>query len=270
MPIGKAKAKPKGKAALIKWKAAKAAAKAAKLAAAAGAPTALAPGEAGAAGAEGECSVLAVVPAKAKFKGSALRAKLLEEIGDQPLDEALGEWKDVMATADAQIAEAKALVDAQGKQEEEAKKEFDEAKAAVAAFIEQEAVAAKSFRESKDKKNEAHGKVDEKRKDLLEAQKRLAMLEVMHIQAGKMKLLEERRKAANEAAEAAKRNLVEQRQKEKEALEATRKALEAARNMAKGGGKAKRVAGGVEPSPKKPATESDTVPGTLKDGADID
>merc|ERR1712151_757960 len=100
----------------------------------------------------------------------------------------------------------------------------------------------------------------------MEAQKKVAMLEVMAVNQRRMAELEERRRAASEAAEAAKRHLQEQRQKEKEALEATRRALEEAR-AAKGGGKGrgKRGAEGAADatSPKRPAVQ-------LVDGEDIE
>eukprot|EP00408_Alexandrium_pacificum_P010171 CAMPEP_0171234214 /NCGR_PEP_ID=MMETSP0790-20130122/41316_1 /TAXON_ID=2925 /ORGANISM="Alexandrium catenella, Strain OF101" /LENGTH=86 /DNA_ID=CAMNT_0011700489 /DNA_START=1 /DNA_END=261 /DNA_ORIENTATION=+ len=53
----------------------------------------------------------------------------------------------------------------------------------------------------------------------------------MAVNKKKMQELEEKRKAASDAAEAAKRTLLEHRQKEKTAMEATRKALEEAKAL---------------------------------------
>merc|ERR1719254_451268 len=99
--------------------------------------------------------------------------------------------------------------------------------------MEKETEAARAFRAVKEEQDASAGKVAEARNKLLESQKKVAMLEVMAVNARKMKELEEKRKAATAAAEAAKRNLLEQRQREKDALEATRKALEEARQKAK-------------------------------------
>merc|ERR1719411_1477311 len=96
------------------------------------------------------------------------------------------------------------------------------------------------------------------RKELLEQQKQIAMLEVHAVTFAKMKELEDRRKAATEAAEAAKRNLAEQRLKEKEALEATRKALAESRALTKGVKGTKRTSeGGGEGPPDKKAAAAD-------------
>merc|ERR1712217_881310 len=114
-------------------------------------------------------------------------------------------------------------------------------------------------------------RVETLRRDLMEAQKKVALLEIHAMNARKMQELEARRKAAADAAEQAKKFLAE-RQKEKEALEATRKALEEARAL-KGGGKGRKTpAPAGEPSPKKQAlsTEADTVPATLVAAEDIE
>merc|ERR1719230_1341945 len=112
-------------------------------------------------------------------------------------------------------------------------------------MIQKEEEAAKAYKVVKDEKDGSATKVNTARTKLLEAQKKVAMLEVMAVNQRRQKELEEMRKAATAAAEAAKRNLAEQRKREKDALEATRKALEEARQKvrdAKGLGN-KRAAG---------------------------
>merc|ERR1719277_879911 len=131
-------------------------------------------------------------------------------------------------------------------------------------MIEKEQEAAKAYKDVKDESTSSVNKVAEARNKLLESQKKVAMLEVMAVNARKMKELEEKRKAATAAAEAAKRNLLEQRQREKDALEATRKALEEARQKAK---EAKGIGRGAA---KRATGEADTVPATLPDGEDIE
>merc|ERR1719277_2667198 len=100
-------------------------------------------------------------------------------------------------------------------------------------MIEKEQEAAKAYKDVKDESTSSVNKVAEARNKLLEAQKKVAMLEVMAVNARRMKELEEKRRAATLAAEQAKRQVVEQRQREKDALEATRRQLEEAKQRAK-------------------------------------
>ena len=224
--------------------------------------------------------VVAVIPkAKAKGKASALRKKILDEMGEKSIEEALAEAKLTLQGAEATTQETAALEEAQAKQVDDAAKEFDRAKAQVEEAMGAEFQAASKYRRLKDERNKSLTRVEEQRRKLLEEQKRLAMLEVMALNASKIKLLEERRKAATEAAEAAKRAMLEQKQKEKEALEATRRQLEDTRASlatAKGlaaGRRVKRASelGSAAESPaKKHIEETDTVPATgVKDGEDI-
>merc|ERR1719510_1342278 len=141
------------------------------------------------------------------------------------------------------IQEAAALEKAQEKQANIAMSEFEQAKSEVETAIEEETEASKRYSDLTAKRSEAGSKSAEERRSLMEMQQKLALLEVMAVNNQKMKWLEERRKAATEVAEAAKRNLADQRAKEKEALEATRRALEEAKQL-KGGGKGGR--GGVK------------------------
>jgi len=113
-------------------------------------------------------------------------------------------------------------------------------------------------------------KTHELRKELMEAQKKLAMLEVMVVKEARDKLLEEKKQAVAAAAEAATKALMERKQKERDALEATKKALEdarAAKGLSKGRPKPDAVG---EPAAKKAATSTDSVAATLADGDDID
>jgi len=210
--------------------------------------------------------VLAIVP-KAKGGVGALRKKILEKLGDKPVEEGMYEAKGGFQIADVQVQEMAAFEEAQSRQADEALKEFEDAKAKVAAAIDAEAASAEKYREMQEKRKEANAKVNNKRRELLEEQKKLAMLEVVAVNAAKVKLLEEKRKAAAEAAEQAKRNLMEQRQNQKDAFEAARRQLEEARRgmaSAKGAGEVglKRPApnGAVEPPGKRAADETDTVP----------
>ena len=170
--------------------------------------------------------IVEVIPkAKAKGKASAIRKKIMNELGEKRIEEALAEAKLSLQQADALIEESR-----------------------------------------------------KQRRKLLEEQKRLAMLEVMAINASKIKLLEERRKAASEAAEAAKRAMLEQDQKQK-ALEATRvravveearASLGAAKRMGHGVKRALELGSAAESPAKKHIEEAQTVLAMLADQEDIE
>merc|ERR1719453_2613122 len=119
--------------------------------------------------------------------------------------------------------------------------------------------AAASYKAIIANRSEVTKQVEEARKELYEAQKKVAMMEVLAVNHAKMKALEDARKRAQEAAEAARKNMLEQKQREKEALEATRRALAETRAAAKGaGGKGQR---------KVLPDAGDTLPATLPDGS---
>lgn len=212
----KQKAAAKAKKLKMKAKLAeKAAAKAAK--ASGGVPA-----ELGAGG-----GVLAVVE-KTKGVGS-LRKKIIEGLGDKSIEDAVLEQKTMLKQAEAMIEESSALDDAQSKQATEAQADFEKAKVDVNAAMDEEMAAAAKYRDLKIRRTAALRTVEMKRNELLESQKKLAMLEVMAMNHARMAELEMKRKQATEAAEAAKKMLMEQRTKEKAALEATRQALMEAR-----------------------------------------
>merc|ERR1712060_379095 len=100
--------------------------------------------------------------------------------------------------------------------------------------MEKEQEAAKNWAEMKKKKSDALGTVNAKRAELLEAQKKLAMLEVTALNHARMQELEAKKKAAMEAAIALKNVMLEQKNKQKEALEATRRQLKEQQALAKG------------------------------------
>merc|ERR1712048_1237777 len=137
----------------------------------------------------------------------------------------MAEAKAKLQKEDAMMEEARALEAAQDKQVADAQKEFEQIKTEVATAMEKEQEAAKKWADMKAKKAEATETVDSKRKELLEAQKRLAMLEVTALNHARMKELDEKKKQAMEAAAAAKNLWLEQKQKQKEALEETKRQL---------------------------------------------
>eukprot|EP00928_Gymnodinium_smaydae_P071255 TRINITY_DN54896_c0_g1_i1.p1 TRINITY_DN54896_c0_g1~~TRINITY_DN54896_c0_g1_i1.p1 ORF type:complete len:295 (-),score=88.02 TRINITY_DN54896_c0_g1_i1:253-1086(-) len=203
-------------------------------------------------------TILAVARPKAK---ASLRKKVLESLGEKNLEEALAEMKAAVRGKDALFEEHKALEEAQERLVIEAKTELESATAAVQEAIEEETAAGGRLRELKGRREDAVKAVSQKRLDLVEVQKKLAMIEVLALNHGRMKELESKRKAATAAAAEAKRALLEHRQKEKDALEATRAALAEARAAAKGvgkGGQTKRAAEELPefaPAAKKPDVE---------------
>jgi len=166
-----------------------------------------------------------------------LKKKVLASLGGKSVEEATTEYKTKMQDTQKELNEAQAAEAAQVKKVEEATAEYEKVKAEVATAMEQERASAAGYKDLTGKRSEMTKKVDEARKELYEGQKKQAMLEVLAVNHAKMKMLEETRKRAQEAAEAAKKNMLENKQREKEALEATRRALAETRAEQKGFGK---------------------------------
>merc|ERR1719253_491814 len=124
---------------------------------------------------------------------------------------------------------------AQQRQADEAKKEYEKAQAEIQAATQKEMEAAAGYKQVIASRSEVTKKVEEARKELYEAQKKVAMLEVLAVNHAKMKALEDTRKRAQQAAEDARKNMLEQKQREKDSLEATRRALAEVKNEMKAG-----------------------------------
>jgi len=265
--MGKAKAGAKGsaKAKLARMRAAlkaaqKAAAEEAAEQAAAAASMEGQPGE----------GVVAIPAPKAKSKAAAFKKKVLGELGEQSVAEAMAEAKKKMQLADAAVAEAEATETALANQAAEAKLEYDKASQDAQNAMATEMEMARTYKAVWDQRAEVESKVDECRNDLYQAQKKVAMLEVLAVNHAKMKELEEKKAAAMRMAEEARRSMLEQKQREKEALEQTRKLLAEQKADLKGG---KGGARGIKARKSVHPDEADTLPATLADGsqaADID
>eukprot|EP00927_Polykrikos_kofoidii_P034086 TRINITY_DN2891_c0_g1_i3.p1 TRINITY_DN2891_c0_g1~~TRINITY_DN2891_c0_g1_i3.p1 ORF type:complete len:280 (-),score=85.44 TRINITY_DN2891_c0_g1_i3:119-913(-) len=209
-------------------------------------------------GTDGVVNDGAIVVAKPKVKGmGGARKKLLDSLEShgKTVEEGLADCRDELRKADGMVEETKALEQAQVKQAEEAQEEFEAAKKAVAEAMDEEAASAAARRDLQNKKQDSHKVVEEKRLELLEVQKKLAMIEVLALNHGRMQELEEKRRAAAEAAESAKKHLMEQRAKEKAALEATRQALAEAKQQRAGAKRAAEAASAEEKqsTPKRAA-----------------
>ena len=143
----------------------------------------------------------AIVPvAKAKCKGlAAVRKKVLETLNEKSIEDAMSEAKAKLQKEEAMMEEVSALESSHAKQVEEAQKEFEEVKVEVAAAMEKEQEAAKKWAETKKRKLEVQGTVSAKRTELLEAQKKLAMIEVIALHHTRLQELEAKKKEAMEA-----------------------------------------------------------------------
>lgn len=201
------------------------------------------------------------VPPAPKPRTSLLAKKILASLGGKSVGEAAQEHKTLADAAQKELKEAEALEAVEAKKVAEAQAEYDKAREDIAKAMEEEGAAAARFKELNSQKSEMVKNIEQARKELYEGQKKKAMLEVLAVNHQKMKALEETRKKAQQAAEEARKNMLENKQREKEALEATRRALAEARADQKGAGKGlKRKA-------------QDSLPATQPDGtqaADID
>jgi len=177
-----------------------------------------------------------VEPAK-KPVMTLLTKKVLASLGGKSVAEATNEYKAKMQDTKKEFQEAQAAEAAEAKKVEAATAEYEKVKAEIATAMEQERATAAAYKELTGRRLEMTKKVDEARKELYEGQKKQAMLEVLAVNHAKMKMLEENRKRAQEAAENAKKSMLENKQREKEALEATRRALAETRAEQKGFGK---------------------------------
>merc|ERR1719253_179777 len=124
---------------------------------------------------------------------------------------------------------------AQSQQVKEAEGQYEKAKAEIAAATKNEMDSAAGYKAIVAQRAEVTQKVEEARKELYESQKKVAMLEVLAVNHAKMKALEDTRRRAQEAAEGARKNMLEQKQREKDSLEATRRALAEVKNEMKAG-----------------------------------
>jgi len=166
-----------------------------------------------------------IEPPKPKSMGAAFKRKILKQMGDKSVAEAKDEIKAKSEVCHKELHELEADAEAKAKTVETLKADYDKAKAAVAAATEAEIAAANAHKETMGKRADVAKKVMEARTKLYEYQRKVAMMEVLAVNAQKMKQLDAARKAAQQAAEEAKKNMLEQKQREKEAMEATRKAI---------------------------------------------
>jgi len=158
-------------------------------------------------------------------KALSLKAQVLKQLELSTVDEVMEERRKVGAQLEEQI-EQRSKVEAEAAQTEaEARAYFAEVQEEVVMAEQKELEAVTNYK-SYDSNRGGQAKAKEAaRKDLIDATRALAMIEVMGENRKKVQELEQKRRAAQDAAEAAKRRLADQKAREREALEATRKAL---------------------------------------------
>merc|ERR1740129_348733 len=134
---------------------------------------------------------------------ASLRKKVLADLGDKTIEEAIAEQKAAIQMADATLADAAALTAAQENQVKKLQAEFDKTRAEVEAAISHEQMQARVCKSLREKHAELVGKASEAKKAHLEAQKRVAQLAAMEANFQRVKELEEAKRAAMAATEAA-------------------------------------------------------------------
>jgi len=160
-----------------------------------------------------------------KSRAPSLRAQVLKQLEDQTFDEVIDEWRQKGAELDKQIDhQSKVLAEAMQKEMKE-HNYFSEVQKEVAAAEEKELEAMNNCKSFAAKRGGSAKANEKARKDLIEAKQALQLVEIMVQNREKMKELDQKRLAAQEVAEAAKRRLTEQKEVEKEALDAARQAL---------------------------------------------
>jgi len=154
-------------------------------------------------------------------KPRALTAKgIIKGIGGRTIDECMEEAEARKQQNQAELAEATVMGKAQEMQATEARSEFDQAHADVAQEIELEIAAALKLREMKTEKRALEAKTNTLRGDVFEAQKKVAMLEIMEVNRAKAKAINDQYAAAAKAAEEANKNYLEEKKLQKQRLAA--------------------------------------------------
>jgi len=195
-----------------------------------------------------------------KPRANPFEKKVLKRVGDKTIDEAIVDTEARKQEAEVELQEAIALEQAQMMRAKEAKGELDQAQAEVATQIDKEIAAAENFRQLRANKVLLASKTYALREELFEAQKKVALMEILEANRAKMKLIAAQAEAAVKAAEEAKRQIYEQKRAQKQTLDATRRAW-----ADKKGGKhaAKAMACEAdeeEPPSKRPMLEGRLIP----------
>lgn len=186
---------------------------------------------------------LAIVPfgkGRAKqSKASVLRDKYLSDLQGKPTAELLAAMAARQKATEARLREISEAEEAREAEVEAARQELAVEREHVGEAMKEELDAALAFRAVVVRQAAVERRTEEKRYLLLEAQKKLAMIQVVQENHAAVQKLESQRVAALKAVQEAKRNIADYRLQQRKALEeATRKAPASQ----KGAGKKRKAA----------------------------
>merc|ERR1712130_377752 len=156
-------------------------------------------------GTEGGEGVVAETPKKAKSLAGPLRKKVLEELKTKSVEECLAEARAELENTNKKIEEAAALEESQEALCKDAKHAFDQARAEVETAMKEEGA---EYKAATDKKSAAEQRTQEERNKLMEAQKKLTMLDVMATAFKTRKMAEDSKRRAHEATANAKKAML--------------------------------------------------------------
>eukprot|EP00427_Karlodinium_veneficum_P015703 CAMPEP_0169134360 /NCGR_PEP_ID=MMETSP1015-20121227/39832_1 /TAXON_ID=342587 /ORGANISM="Karlodinium micrum, Strain CCMP2283" /LENGTH=277 /DNA_ID=CAMNT_0009198869 /DNA_START=54 /DNA_END=887 /DNA_ORIENTATION=- len=171
-----------------------------------------------------DCLILAI-PAKQISRAPTWKKRILDTIGDRPLEDVVEEVKKQRLVAESEIAQAVENEQQKIKESDAVMQELKSSSDEVDVAISEELDAAKAYTKLLMARKEKSRIVEAARADLYEAQKKLSMLEVLAAGQAKMKELESTRIEARRAAEDAKKMMLEHRLQQKQVSKALRQAL---------------------------------------------
>lgn len=165
----------------------------------------------------------ALVPFR-KPRARPFMKKIIDGIGERAIDDVIAENKVRKQDVECKLQEAIVCEKAHTVEVDQARVDFDEVHEEVDKLIKEELVMAGKYRALRDQKKEKLSNVSVLREKLFEAQKKVAMLEVIAVNNAKMKEIREKADRATKAAEEASKAVLEHRRMQKESMEAARRA----------------------------------------------
>lgn len=152
-----------------------------------------------------------------------LKAQIMSDIGNRDIDEVLAEARKKVTDSEGAIGNAETEAQKKELEAESARKDMEAASAKVEETSHKEAIALAKLKAARQAKNDAAANAAGTRAGKVNSETTLRVLELEVESQAKLKDLQEARKAAGEAVEAAKLVIVESKLKEKEALNAVKK-----------------------------------------------
>jgi len=163
-----------------------------------------------------EAACMALVPFKKRAgrpKASAIRQRLLQDFEGKTDEECRAAMDERMRSAKERREAASAVEAGKAAEVAQAEADYEGRKQAVREAIDSELAAVKEHRRCREKAAACAAEIAERRNRLFEAQKKVAMLEVLRANHQAVLRLQEERQAALLAAKEAKNNLREHRKR---------------------------------------------------------